>query len=71
VRQQGESVDRAERYARRGARAILGLSLAASAAALLGLAGVVGVRRAGRILFGVAVLAWLAAIVAGALALSV
>jgi hypothetical protein len=71
VRAQGESVDRAERYARRGARAILGLSLAASAAALLGLAGVVGVRRAGRILFGVAVLAWLGAIVSAALALAV
>jgi len=71
VRRQGEEVDRGERYARRGERAILGLSLAASAAALLGLAGVVGIRRSGRILLAVAVLAWLGAIASGALALAV
>ncbi len=70
VRRENDAVDRVDRYARRGEGAILGLSLAASAASLLGLAGIVGIRRAGRILLGVAVLAWLGSIAAGAVALA-
>src|SRR5207253_1940798 len=70
VKQENGAVDSAERYARRETRAILGLSLSASAAALLGLAGLVGASRAGRLLLSVAVLALLGAVASGALALS-
>lgn len=70
VREQNEEVERAERYASRETRAILGLSLAASAAALLGLAGLLGGTRPGRLLLVVALLAITGAIAAGAAALT-
>ncbi len=66
TKQQNNQVDRAERYAKRETRAILGLSLAASAAALLGLAGLLGGGRSGRLLLTFALLAMLGAIVSGA-----
>ena len=45
--EQNAAVDRAERYSKRGDRAVLALSIAAVAAVLLGLAGIVGAGRAG------------------------
>jgi hypothetical protein len=60
--------DRSRTYGSREQHAILGLSLAASAAALLGLAGLVGAGRPGRVLLAVASLALLGAVVAGATA---
>ena len=70
VRRQNEAVDAAERYARRETRAILGLSLSATAAALLGLAGLLGSSRPGRLLLLIALLAMLGAIASGATALA-
>lgn len=66
VETQNDAVDRAERYARRETRAILGLSLSATAAALLGLAGLMGAARPGKLLFVVALLSLLGAVAAGA-----
>jgi len=66
VAEQNRAVGAADRYGGREERAILGLSLAASAAALLGLAGIISRGRASRILLAVAGAALLGAIAAGA-----
>src|SRR5207302_9890168 len=65
AKEQNGLVDEVDRYARREQHAILGLSLSASAAALLGLAGLVGGGRPGRLLLAVAVLALCGAIASG------
>jgi hypothetical protein len=71
VKLQNNAVDATDRYGARQERAILGLSLVVSAAALLGLGGIVGPRRAGRLLVLIALLAMLGAIGGGAWALAV
>jgi hypothetical protein len=71
VARQNRAVDIGDRYGRREERSILGLSLAASGAALLGLAGILGGRWQGRLLLGVAALALLVAGAAGVTALTI
>jgi Lhr-like helicase len=66
VKTQNGAVGASEHYSGRSERAILGLSLAAIAAAMLGLCGIVGPGRPGRILLLVAIAAALAAIASGA-----
>lgn len=54
VTRQGEQVDLAERWAARGSRAVLALSVLAVAAVLLGFAGAVSLGRAGTVSLGAA-----------------
>lgn len=62
VQEQNRQVDLADRFSLRGDRAVVGLSMVAIAAVLLGLAGVVGESRSGTI----SVIAAAGALVAGA-----
>ena len=66
---QAAASDRAARYGRREGRATLGLSLAAIAGSLLGLAGVFGAGRGGSIALGGGAVALVLALAAGATAL--
>lgn len=71
VEDQNAAIDAAERFGTRQDRSIFALSLAAIAAVLLGLAGVIGEGRAGRIVLVTAALALLLAMGWGASALPV
>jgi hypothetical protein len=62
VDEQNQAVEDADEYGTREARSFFSLGLTASAAALLGLAGLMGASRAGRISMGTAAVALLVAV---------
>ena len=70
VKRQGRYVDESSRYGSQGSRAIFGLSLAAIAAALLGLAAVLRTGAGGRIALGAGTIALVASIGWGAWAVA-
>jgi hypothetical protein len=70
VRAQNEEIADASRYGRMQGRTVFGLALLAMAGALLGLAGALGAGRPGGLVTGTAAAVLLAAVVAGASALT-